>query len=115
MGVAAQQQVEVGVRRLTINLGRMRQQNREFAIWDLRGRFLDIVHAVVMGVVDPGEVQNLTVAQQRLGLVDQHADAHCFERRHHADRIGVAQDGIDRRGDTIAQSRHAGDRGFIQP
>ncbi len=115
MRVAAEHQVEIGVRRLAIHLGRMRQQDRKFARRDFQGGLFDLVHAVVVGVVDAGEVQALAVAEQRLGLVDQHPDAHFFERRRHPDRIVVAEDRVDGCGDLRAQPSHALDRGFARP
>ena len=56
MGMAAEQQVEIGVGGLAIDLRRVRQEDGELVVRDLRGRLLDVVHAVVMGVVDAGEM-----------------------------------------------------------
>src|SRR4029077_6630035 len=56
MGVAGEQDVEISVRGLPVDLRRVRQEDRELAVRNPFGGLLDIVHAIVMGVVDAGEV-----------------------------------------------------------
>ena len=115
MGMTAQHQVKTGMGRLAIDFRRMRQQDRKRAMRDLRRRLFDVVDTVIVRVVDAGKVQDLAVAQHRLGLVDQHADAHFLERRRHPDRIVVAEDRVDRTGNALADARHARDRRLAGP
>src|ERR1700693_4728301 len=76
VGVAAQEQFEVSVRRLAVNLRRMREQDGKFVVRYFGRRILDIVGPVVMGIIDTGEMDTLTVKGDRLGLVEQHPDSH---------------------------------------
>ena len=93
MGMAGQGQVEAGMRRLAVDLGRMRQQHGKL-VGPWRGDFRDIVGAKEMGVVDAGEMQLLTAPFQRLGLVEQHPHAHLLQLGHHADRVMVAEHAV---------------------
>ena len=56
MSVACQEDVEIGMRRLPIDFGRMRQENREGVVRDALRRLLDIIHAVEMRVVDASKM-----------------------------------------------------------
>src|SRR5215831_12423601 len=86
MGVAAQQKIEVRVRSLPVNLGRVRDQDRELVMRDSRGRLLDIVDAIEVSIVDAGEVDAVASALDGNGLVEKDLDSHLLEARHHQDR-----------------------------
>jgi len=48
-------------------------------------------------------------------LVEQHPDAHLLERRHHADRVVIAEHAIDRAGEVPPETADAGDRlGYLK-
>lgn len=63
MGVAAEDQIEIGMRGLAIDLRRMRKQNGKTVRRNIGGRLLDIVDPKIMGVVDAGQINALTVAR----------------------------------------------------
>jgi len=86
MGVAGEQDVEVGMRRQPEDLRRMGQENRELVVRNSLCGLLDIVHAIEVGVVDAGKMNAGAPALDRFGLVQQHTDAHLLEQRHHANR-----------------------------
>src|SRR6266404_9545154 len=86
MRVSAQQQFETGMGGLTVDLWRMRQQNREFRTGNLRHCLLNIVHPVVMSIINPYQMNALSAAHERLGLVEEHPYPHVLHCRDHADR-----------------------------
>ena len=90
MGVAAQEQFEISVRRLTVNFRRMRKQDGKFVVRDFGRRVLDIVGPVVVCVIDAGEMDALTVKGDSLGLVEQHPYSHLFQTGNHTDRVMIA-------------------------
>ena len=57
MGVAAQQKIESGMGGLAIDLGGVREEDREFTLRDLRARLLDIVDPEIMRVIDAREME----------------------------------------------------------
>ena len=63
MSMAAQQQAEPGMRRLAVDLRRMRQQDRRLRARHRLDRFFDVVHPIVMSVVDADEVDALSAAR----------------------------------------------------
>ena len=56
MSVAAQQEIESGVRCLPINFGSMRQQDREALLRNPGSRLLDIVDPVKVRIINPGDM-----------------------------------------------------------
>src|SRR5262249_54932740 len=91
VGVAAQQQIESGLGRLAKDLRRMREQDGKVIARNAGGGLADVVHAIEVRVVDAGKMNALSPALDRHAFVEQHADAHVLERRHHADRVVIAQ------------------------
>ena len=89
VGMAAQQQIEIGMRSLAVDLRRMGKENGKLGMRELRRGFFDIIDAIVVGVVDPRHMDALIAANDRRGFVEQHSDAHFFHAGHHADRIVV--------------------------
>ncbi len=96
MGVPGEQGVEPGMGGLTVDLGRMREQNRECVGRNIGRGLLDIVDAEEMRVVDPGKMDLLAVADDRLRFVQQHLYAHVLQFWNHADRVVIAEHAIDR-------------------
>ena len=99
------------MRGLAVDLRRVRQQDRELATWDRSRRLLDIVDAVEVRIVDPGQMQPGTILLDHVGFVQEHADAHVLELRDHADRVVVAQHPVDRAFQMRPHPRHALERG----
>src|SRR5471030_1814736 len=75
MSMPAQHQVETRMRSLTEDLRRMREQDRHTASWNVRRCFFDVVGAVVMRVIHPGEVERSRPALDQCAFVKQHANA----------------------------------------
>ena len=96
MGVAAQQELEVGVGGLPVNLRRVRDENRKRFVRDIGGSLLDIVDAVEMGIVNARKVDVRAAARDRLAFVEENLDAHVLEPGNEADRIVIAEDAVDR-------------------
>ena len=71
MGVACQEDVEIGMRRLPVDLRRVRQQNREGVMRDAVCGLLDIVHAIEMRVVDAGKMNGWAAALDLHLLVER--------------------------------------------
>jgi len=115
MRMPAEQQVEIGMRRLPVDLGRMRQQDRKFAAGKARRGLFDVVGAVVVSIVDPDQMDVLVTAFEGFGLVEQHADAHLLERGDHADRVVVAQHAVNRPSDMLAHPCHTRDGRVVRP
>ena len=59
MGMAAQEQIEPGMRSLPVNFRRVRQENSESVLWDLLRGLFDVVDPIIMRVVDAGQVDAL--------------------------------------------------------
>jgi len=57
--VSAQHQVESSVCRLAIDLRRVGQEDRDAALWNSCRRFLDVVRAIEMRVVNTREVDRI--------------------------------------------------------
>ena len=74
---------------------------------NLRCRLFDIVCAVVMGIVNAGQMDALIAARDQLGFIEQHPYCHRFHSRNHADRIVVAQHAINRFPEMGAHPRQA--------
>jgi hypothetical protein len=45
-----------------------------------------------------------------LPLVEKHPDAHLFQRRHHANRVVIAEHAVDRPFEALAEARDAAER-----
>ena len=110
MSVASQEDVEIGMRRLPVDFGRMRQENREGVVRDALRRLLDIIHAVEMRVVDASKMNGRASALDLLLFIEQHLDSHLFERGHHADRVVIAEHAIDWTVEVFAEPPDTGDR-----
>ena len=89
MSMTAQQQVETGVCALTIDFGRVGEQNRERVIGNFGCGFLDVIDTIEVYVVDTGEVNLLAVTHNRHILVEQHSYPHAFEAGDHTDRVVI--------------------------
>jgi len=109
MRMSAEQQIEIGMRRLAIDLGRMRQQDRKFVVGELGRSLFDIVEPIVVSVIDTGQMEALIAALEHFGFVEQHANAHLFQLGDHADRIMVAQHAVDRGDDMRTHPCHPRD------
>src|SRR4029079_14625073 len=71
---------------------------------------LDIVHAVEMRIVDAGKMNGRAAPLDPLMFVEQHPDAHLLERRHHADRVVIAEYAIDGTVELLVERADAGTR-----
>ena len=94
--MAAQQQIEIGMRSLAVDLRGMGKENGKLVVRELGRRLFDIINTIVVGVVDPGQMDAMIPTNDRLRFVEQHSDAHFFHAGHHADRIVVSQDTVNR-------------------
>src|SRR4051794_37211020 len=103
MSMAAEHQVETRMRRLPIDLRRMRHQDRTFAGWNLGGCLLDVVGTEIMRIVDPGDMDCLIAALNRHGFVDQHADSEPLQVDDRTDRVVIAESAVDR---TLERRKH---------
>jgi hypothetical protein len=115
VGMAAQQQIETGVRRLAIDLRRVRQEDGEPVVGNIGRCLFDVVDAIIMRIVDAGQVDRFTVARNGLALVEQHPDSHFFESGNHANGIVVSQHAIDAAVEAGANPRQAFERGIEWP
>jgi hypothetical protein len=52
--MATEEQIEAGVRGLTVNFGCMRQQDGKPVAWNFGRRLFDVVDPIIMGIVDTG-------------------------------------------------------------
>lgn len=95
MGVAAEHEGEAGVGGLAVDFRGVGEQDGDGTGRDGVGGLVDVVCAVVVGVVDSGEVDLLLVAGEGDGLIHEHADVHVFDGGEHADGVVVAEDGVD--------------------
>ena len=81
--MTAQHEVKSGVGCLTIDLRRMGEKDRNTLLRNIRRRPLDIVRAVKMGVVHPGEVNRIRASPDGDALVKEEIDAQSFKIRDH--------------------------------
>ncbi|MGB3022563.1 MAG: hypothetical protein WBB50_10630, partial [Methyloceanibacter sp.] len=73
MGMAGEEEIEIGMCRLPVDFRCVREQDRERAGRNLARRLLDAVRAVEMRIVDAGEMNAIVPALDRLLLVEQHS------------------------------------------
>ena len=93
--MSAQHQVETGMCGLPVDFRRVRKQDRNTLVWNVRSRLLDVVRTVEMRVVHPREIDGSGAGAYRDALVKEHANAKRFELRNHRDRIVVAEHSIN--------------------
>ena len=98
------------MRRLPVDFRRMGQEDRKLVMRNPFGGLLDIVHAIEVGIVDAGKVKARAAAFDGLRFVEQHSDAHLFQRRYHANRVVIAENAVDRTLEVPAQAFNAGER-----
>jgi hypothetical protein len=55
-----QQQVKSSVGGVAINLRRVRKENRKSIVRNFCSRLFDVVHPIVMGVIDTGQIDAVT-------------------------------------------------------
>ncbi len=111
--VPAQQQIESRMRGLPVNFRRVGQKNREVFVRNCVRGFLDIVHSVKVGIVDPRQMNPLPAAFDDNAFVEQHSYPHRLQVGDHADRIVIAQNAVHRSFQSLAQPRHPG-KGLIE-
>ena len=70
------------------------QQDGGGVLGDGTRRLLQVVHAVVVRVVDAGQVDDVAAPLQRRRLVQQHADLQRLQLRHHLDEVVVAENAV---------------------
>ena len=66
MGMPGEHEIEIRVCRLSVDLWRVGQQDREFVVRNPCAGFFDVVGPVEVGVIDASEVQSLPFALNRL-------------------------------------------------
>src|SRR6516164_10978254 len=93
--VSAQHQVESGVSCLAIDLRRVGQEDRDAALWNFRRRFLDVVRAIEMRVVDAREVDRILASSNGDAFVEEDRDAQSLKIGDHRDRVMIAEHAID--------------------
>ena len=114
MGMAAQQEIEVGMGSLPIHFRRVRDQNRKLVVGYRGSRLLDVVHSVEMGIVDAAEMKALAAALNNVALVEQHPYSHRLQSRHHANRVVIAEHAVDWALEAGTYARHSGERCVVR-
>ena len=114
MGMAAQQEIEVGMGSLPIHFRRVRDQNRKLVVGYRGSRLLDVVHSVEMGIVDAAEIEALAAALNNVALVEQHPYSHRLQSRHHANRVVIAEHAVDWALEAGTYARHSGERCVVR-
>ena len=113
MSMSAQEQIEAGVRSLTKDFGRMRQQDGECAFRNLRSGFFDVVDSEVMRIVDSGQIDCLIAASYDLALILQHSYAHGLQPWQHLDGIVITEHPKDGLPQVAHHSRHSFQRSIV--
>src|SRR5579859_413469 len=107
MSMSAQHDLKVCVGRLPVDLRSMGKQNRHACRWNRRGSLLDIIGAVVVGIVNPGQIDLLVPADNLFGFIEQHSNPHGFDFRDHPDRVVIAKHRVDRVMEVLAHACQA--------
>ena len=107
MRVSAQHDIEIGVRSLSINLRRMGEQYGKFLRRNVRGGFLDIVHAEIMRVIDADEMNALSIPCNFDRLVEKHPNSHRFHARDHSYAVMIAQHAVHGRSQSTTHALQA--------
>ena len=53
-------------------------------------RLFDVVHSIVMGVIDTGHIDAVATTRDGFALIEQHTDSHPFETGDHTNCIVIA-------------------------
>jgi len=53
-------------------------------------RLFDVVHSIVMGVIDTGQIDGVAITRDRFALIEQDADSYAFETGDHTNCIVIA-------------------------
>ena len=94
--MSAQHEVKPGVGGLPVDLWSVREQDGDTTVWNVCGRFFDVVGAVEMRVPPPPRDRSKPgPGAYGDGLVEQLANTKCFEVWNHGNRIVVAKHSID--------------------
>jgi cardiolipin synthase len=112
--VTAKHEAEAGVGCVPIGFRRVGQQDGACLVRDLVGSPVEIVGAVIVGVVDAGEVQRIVRALDAHRLVHQHPDIERLHAGHHPDRVVIAQYRISRSVQMRTQLREGFERGRVR-
>jgi len=83
VGMSTQKEIEAGMCGLAVNFGRMRQQYRKPIAWNFGRCLFDVIHPIIVGIVDAGEVDAFITARNWIALVEQYADSHFFKFGNH--------------------------------
>ena len=78
-------------RGLPVNFGRVGQKDRKVFVRNRIRRFLDIVHSVKVGVVDPRQMNQMPDVFDDNTIIEQHSYPHRLQIGDHADRIVITQ------------------------
>ena len=76
-------------------------------------RLVQVVHAVIMRVINAGEMNRRAMALDAHRFVEQHANAEILHARHHADGVVVAEHGVHLPLEMRAQLREAIERRLV--
>ena len=104
--MSAQHEVKPGVGGLLVDLWSVREQDGDTTVWNVCGRFFDVVGAVEMRVLHPREIDRSRAGAYGDGLVEQHANTKCFEVWNHGNRIVVAKHSLDVAAKRFTQARY---------
>ncbi len=107
VGVAAEHGPEAGVGGMPVDLRGVGQQQGAGVRRYPGDRLVDVVDLVIVGVVDPDQVQQGPVPLYSHRLVEQYPDAHVLEPGDQADAVVIAEHGIDRTLQLGADDAHA--------
>ena len=59
-------------------------------MWNVERRLFDVVHSVVVRIIDTGQIDTLSITPDNLALVDQHSDSDLLKTRNHTNRVMIA-------------------------
>src|SRR6478672_465491 len=110
MGMAAQQEIKVGMGSLPIHFRCVRDQNGKLVMGYRGSGLLDVVHSVEMGIVDATEIKALAAALNDVALVEQHPYSHRLQSGHHANSVVIAEHAVDWALEAGTYARHSGER-----
>jgi hypothetical protein len=110
MGMPAEIKPGPGSDRFGNDFGGMCQEDFECIRRDSGAGCSEVMSPVEVGVVDTEEVQRLSLATNRQGFIEQHAQAATLEVGHLFDKIVITQDAVDSvpAGEVRQQALHPG-------
>ena len=105
MGMSAQHDLKACVCSLPVNLRRMREENGNHIVWNGGGHFLNIIGAIVVGIINASQLDALVAADNRHEFIEEQSNPHRFDFGDHPDRVVIAEHRVDRHLEVFAHAR----------